>query len=72
MLAGVLFGLAGAIKPQALVLLPVALLATRRVARDAGDGADRRVRAALVSALLFGVHAWIDWLAAVSRFAAHG
>lgn len=66
-LAGVLFGLAGVIKPQAMVLLPVALVAL---------GAWRTVLAtaltaafvAAVSAFAFGLHAWIDWLAAVSRF----
>jgi hypothetical protein len=66
-LAGVLFGVAGAIKPQAMLLLPVALFAIgawRTIAATA-------LTAALVvalSALLFGAQAWIDWLAAVSRF----
>jgi Glycosyltransferase family 87 len=66
-LAGVLFGLAGVIKPQAMLLLPVALFAL---------GAWRTVLAtaltaalvALASALVFGVHAWLDWFRAVSRF----
>jgi hypothetical protein len=67
-LAGVLFGLAGVIKPQALVMLPVALVAL---------GAWRAMLVTALTALLvavislfaFGLHAWIDWLAAVSRFA---
>jgi hypothetical protein len=67
-LAGVLFGLAGVIKPQALVMLPVALIAI---------GAWRAVLVTTLSAVVlavastfaFGLHAWIDWLAAVSRFA---
>jgi hypothetical protein len=66
-LAGVLFGLAGVIKPQAMVLLPAALFAL---------GAWRTVlvtalTAALIvlaSAFVFGAHVWLDWLSAVSRF----
>jgi hypothetical protein len=66
-LAGVLFGLAGAIKPQALVLAPVALLALRDW-RALGVAAATVAAAVLVSAAAFGVHAWLDWLAAVPRF----
>jgi hypothetical protein len=66
-LAGVLFGLAGVIKPQAMVLLPVALVALgawRTVLVTALTAAF----VAAVSAFAFGLHAWIDWLAALSRF----
>jgi hypothetical protein len=66
-LAGVLFGVAGVIKPQAVVLLPVALVALgawRTVLVTALTAA----LVAAVSAFAFGLHAWIDWLAAVSRF----
>jgi hypothetical protein len=66
-LAGVLFGLAGALKPQALVLLPLALLATRSWRALLASGAT--LAAALAaSALVFGAHAWLDWIAAVPRF----
>ncbi|HZZ88740.1 MAG TPA: glycosyltransferase family 87 protein [Caulobacteraceae bacterium] len=67
MLAGVLFGVAGAIKPQALLLLPVALFAIgawRTFAMTALTAA----LVVLASAAIFGLQAWIDWLAAVSRF----
>ena len=66
-LAGVLFGLAGALKPQALVLLPLALLATRewRALLVAGATVGAIV---LVSALVFGAGAWSDWIAALPRF----
>jgi hypothetical protein len=67
LLAGVLFGLAGALKPQALVLLPLALLATREWRALLGAGATL-ASTMLVSALLFGVAAWMDWIAAVPRF----
>jgi hypothetical protein len=66
-LAGVLFGLAGALKPQALVLLPLALLATRNW-RALATAAATVAAAVLVSALLFGLHAWSEWIAAVPRF----
>ena len=66
-LAGVLFGLAGALKPQALVLLPLALLATREW-RALFAAAATVGLAGLVSALLFGIGAWLDWMAAVPRF----
>jgi hypothetical protein len=66
-LAGVLFGLAGALKPQALVLLPLALLATWNWRALAAAGATVLL-AVVVSALVFGVDAWADWVAAVPRF----
>ena len=66
-LAGVLFGLAGVIKPQAMVLLPVALIALGAW-RAMLVTALTAVAVAIVSAFAFGLHAWIDWLGAVSRF----
>jgi hypothetical protein len=66
-LAGVLFGLAGAMKPQALVLLPVALLATRQW-RALAASAATVVVAVAASVLAFGLDAWFEWLAAVPRF----
>ena len=66
-LAGVLFGLAGVLKPQAMVLLPVALIALGAW-RAMLATALTAVLVAIVSAFAFGLHAWIDWLAAVVRF----
>ncbi|HEY1425067.1 MAG TPA: glycosyltransferase family 87 protein [Caulobacteraceae bacterium] len=65
--AGVLFGIAGALKPQALVLLPLALLATRdwRTLLSAGVTV---ALAVVASALVFGVDAWVHWITAVPRF----
>ncbi len=68
-LAGVLFGLAGVIKPQALVMLPVALIALGAW-RAMLVTALTAVFVAVISTFAFGLHAWIDWLEAVSRFAA--
>jgi len=67
LLAGVLFGLAGAIKPQAMVLLPVALLATREW-RALGASAATVGMAALASVAAFGLGPWLAWMAAVPRF----
>jgi hypothetical protein len=67
LLAGVLFGLAGAIKPQALVLLPVALLATREW-RALGAAAVTVGLAVLASVVAFGLRPWLEWVAAVPRF----
>jgi len=67
LVAGLLFGVAGMIKPQAMVLLPVALVAIgawRTMAATAFAAA----LMVFVSVLAFGVDAWIDWLSAVSRF----
>jgi hypothetical protein len=66
-LAGVLFGLAGAIKPQAMVLLPVALFALgawRAMLMTALSAA----AVAVASAVVFGIEFWVDWFGAVSRF----
>ncbi len=66
-LAGVLFGLAGVIKPQALALLPVALVALGAW-RAMLVTALTATLVAVATALAFGVHAWIDWIWAVLRF----
>ncbi|WP_332774122.1 glycosyltransferase family 87 protein [Phenylobacterium sp.] len=66
--AGVLLGIAAAIKPQLLVLFPLAL---------ALEGRWRALAAAfatgglicLVSLAVFGLGGWMDWLAALPRFA---
>lgn len=66
-LAGVLFGLAAVIKPQSLVLLPVALIAIgqwRAIAAVAVTG----LTAAVAATAVFGVHVWFEWLAAMPRF----
>jgi len=65
--AGLLFGVAGAVKPQAMVLLPVALLAIGAW-RTMATTAFAAALVVAVSALVFGVHAWFDWASAVLRF----
>jgi hypothetical protein len=68
-LAGVLFGVAAAVKPQLLVLVPIALLAEGRWRTLAAAGA---TGAALVAAsvMAWGVEPWFAWLSALQRFPA--
>lgn len=66
-LAGLAFGVAAAIKPQLLVLLPIALLAQRSwttLAATAVAGAAMVVG----SLVVFGLQPWLDWVAALGRF----
>lgn len=67
MLAGVLFGIAAALKPQVLILLPVGLLADRSWRALVGATATGLILLA-VSVLAWGPHLWLDWLAALPRF----
>lgn len=66
-LAGVLFGVAAAIKPQLLVLLPFALLAEARWRTAAATGATGLALCA-ASAGIWGLQPWLDWIGALGRF----
>lgn len=66
-LAGVLFGLAAALKPQALVLLPVGLVAARQW-RSLAAAACAGLVLFAVSSAVWGAHVWLDWLSALARF----
>ncbi|MFI4973006.1 MAG: glycosyltransferase family 87 protein [Caulobacterales bacterium] len=68
-LAGVLLALAGAIKPQAVVLAPVALLAARQYRAIAGATIAGSL-ILVVSALAFGPQLWLSWAGALPRFQA--
>lgn len=65
--AGLLLGMATAIKPQLFLLVPVALIVARDWRALAGWGAGGAAML-LVSLLLFGAGAWLDWIAALPRF----
>ena len=67
MLAGMAFGLAGAIKPQLLVLLPLALVADRQWRTIGVAGATAGLIAAVATAI-WGPGLWADWLRAMARF----
>jgi hypothetical protein len=67
-LAGVLFGIAVCVKPQILVLLPLALVADRQW-RTIGATAVTAGLLAALSAAIWGVGVWEDWLRALPRFA---
>jgi len=67
LIAGVLLGMAAALKPQVLVLAPLGLAAARDwrtllAATATGAGL------CAASAALWGAQTWIDWLAALPRF----
>ena len=67
--AGLAFGIAAAIKPQGLVLLPIALIAQgrwRTLAWTAASG----LALCLASAAIWGLQPWRDWIAALPRFQA--
>ena len=65
--AGLLFGIAAAVKPQMLILLPVALIALKdwKIMLWTGlTGAGLSLAAAGV----WGVQSWLDWTSALGRF----
>jgi hypothetical protein len=67
LLAGALFGLAAAIKPQFMLLVPLALLAEGRWRTVLAAGA-AGLALCLAAAALWGAQAWLDWLSALPRF----
>lgn len=66
-LAGVLFGVAAAVKPQLLMLLPLALVAEARWRTLVTTGVTGLALCAL-SAAVWGLGPWIEWLSALPRF----
>ncbi len=66
-LAGVLFGVAAAIKPQFMLLVPLALLAEGRWRTILTAGATGLLLCAAAT-LAWGPQIWLDWLAALPRF----
>ena len=65
LLAGLLFGIAAAVKPQFAILIPVALLAGRHW--RAIGGAVAGFVAMLLLSLPFGLFLWPDWLAMIGQ-----
>lgn len=66
-LSGVLFGLAATIKPQFLVLVPIALMAEGRWRTMVAAGATG-LALCLAATLVWGPNIWLEWLAALPRF----
>jgi len=66
-LAGLMFAIAASIKPQLLVLLPIALAAQGQWRTILFTGAGGLLICA-ASASLFGLQTWLDWFAALPRF----
>jgi hypothetical protein len=65
--AGVLLGMAACIKPQFVLLAPIALMAEGRWRTMVTAGVTGVVLCA-ASAMIWGVDAWFEWLAAIGRF----
>lgn len=65
--AGVLFGLAACVKPQLLMLLPLALMAEGRWRTIVATGVTGLVLCA-VSVAVWGLNPWFEWLDALPRF----
>ena len=68
-LAGVLLGLAASVKPQFLILVPIALLAEARWRTMMSAGATG-LALCLAATLVWGPERWLEWLGALSRFQA--
>ena len=65
--AGALLGIAAALKPQLLVLFPLALVLERRW-RMVGSALTAGSLLCAASLLLVGVSGWLEWFAALPRF----
>jgi hypothetical protein len=65
--AGVLFGVVGVIKPEAMVLLPVALIAARQL-RATWATALTAALALFVTLAAFGLDIWVRWFHAMDHF----
>jgi uncharacterized membrane protein YhaH (DUF805 family) len=66
-LAGVLFGIAAAIKPQFMLLVPLALIAEGRW-RTLVTAGVAGLLLCTTATLVWGPQIWLDWLAALPRF----
>lgn len=64
--AGILIGIAAAIKPQFLLFAPLALMADRQ--HRALGASICAGSAVILLSLAFGPERWVEWLAALSRF----
>lgn len=68
-LAGVLLGLAASVKPQFLVLVPIALVAEARWRTLFAAGATG-LALFVASSIIWGPERWLEWLDALARFRA--
>ena len=66
LLAGAMLGIAATIKPQTMIMMPVALLAIRewRVIASATAAA---ITISLIATIVFGFNIWFDWLGVFPR-----
>jgi len=67
-ICGLLFGLAACIKPQAVFLFPVALIAAENW-RALSTAFATGLTLVIASALVWGPERWLEWVSALRRFA---
>lgn len=68
-IAGVLFGIAGALKPSSVLMIPIVLVALGAFRALAASGV-LVAALALISAALFGMATWSEWFHALAGFSA--
>jgi Glycosyltransferase family 87 len=68
-LAGAMFGIAAMIKPQTVVMVPLALLVTREW-RIIASATTFVIVGGIIATLKFGLDIWFDWFGALPRFLA--
>jgi hypothetical protein len=67
LLAGSMLGVAAAIKPQTLVMVPIALLAIREW-RVIASATATATAISIIATIIFGFNIWFDWFGALPRF----
>jgi len=69
LLAGSMLGIAATIKPQTIVMIPVALLAIREW-RVIASATATATGISIIATIMFGVKFWYDWLGVLPQFLA--
>jgi hypothetical protein len=69
-IAGLMIGIAATVKPQTMVMAPIALLAIRDWRVIAWTTATA-VANSMIATIIFGFNIWLDWLDALPRFLAY-
>src|SRR5262245_50204541 len=67
LVAGLMFGIAATIKPQTIVMVPVALLAIREW-RVIASATATAIAVSIIATTVFGFNIWSDWLHALPGF----
>jgi hypothetical protein len=67
LLAGSILGIAAVIKPQTILMVPIALLAIREW-RVIAAATSTATAISIIATIVFGFNIWFDWLRALPRF----